>query len=203
MVYIIIQFIYDIDNDLKDIENPDLLYPCPFRFEKPDKNNPNYESLSESEDSLDIAELADFNKLMERHLKESLKEEFHDKFHKIDKLQNKEIDNKMKQLAKQRNTGQLKYLLKKRVNNFKDNIGNVKIQLEKLDDDFIDPNADFSNTKSLNAFFSNKKNKSVPPKTAHKMALRNKENGFDVEDNMKNALSRKFPTIMFRIQAQV
>lgn len=110
---------------------------------------------SESSDTLNLEELADFNKIMEKQFKSNMKKEFHQKFHNINKIQNKDIDEKLKLLSKQRNTDQLKYLLKKQVNNFKDNINEIKIKLEKLDDDLVDPDREKINALIANSYFAN------------------------------------------------
>lgn len=114
------------------------MFICPFRFEKKQKSTANKgqneESSDESSDeSLDLAELADFNKILENHFRENIKKEFHEKFNKINNIQNEEIDKKLAIMSKQRNAGQLKYLLKKKVNRFKDNIDTIQTQLGKLD----------------------------------------------------------------------
>lgn len=176
------------------------MYPCPFRLEKPSKAKKGFYSASESDDSLDIEELADFNKLMEKHLKESLKMEFHEKFHKINKIQNKEIDKKLLLLAKQRNAGQLKYLLKKRVNNFKENIGEIKVKLEALDDEIVDPEDNLSKIRNPNYFMSpsdSKRSRSQPNKLGKATGKGRKMEEDDEQDHMKKALSRKYKMRLF------
>ena len=141
-----------VENNIEALNTPNLLFPCPFRFEKASKMSSN-DPFSDSDESVNLEELTDFNKIMEKHLKESMKKEFHEKFHSINQIQNKEIDKKLKAMAKNRNVGQLKYLMKKKVNNFKDNIDQIKIKLESLDENL---------KQDSNQHFMGKNNKAIP-----------------------------------------
>ena len=149
---------------------------------------------SESSDQLNLEELADFNKIMEKQFKDNMKKEFHEKFHNINKIQNKAIDEKLKILSKQRNADQLKYLLKKQVNNFKDNIENIKIKLEKLDDDLVDPDRDKINALIASSYFGDK-SKDTRRKSAVIGLTKDNEEvenafGSNEEENMKDAFMR-------------
>ena len=143
------------------LKKEELLFPCLFRFEKEDKRHNSYYSI-ESEDSLNLEELTDFNKIMERQLNTSLTKEFHEKFHNVHKIHNKAIDKKLEHESKNRNIGQLKYLIKKRVSNLKDNIDDVKVKLESLDQQLVDPDREDVANRAENFFLkkSSKKSKS-------------------------------------------
>lgn len=83
---------------------------------------------SETDSSINMEDLTGLGKNVDAKLKQKLsskfnKKQFHEKFHEIDKFQNKEIDKKVIELEKKRNVGQIKYLVKKRVSSIKNNLG--------------------------------------------------------------------------------
>jgi len=110
-----------------------MLFPCPFRFEKPLKKSVYNSDYSSSSGTVDLAELTEFNKIMENQFKEKMNSKFHKQFHNINDMQNKEIDKKIIEQSRIRNAGQVKYLIKKRVNKFKNKLDSIQIHLGKLD----------------------------------------------------------------------
>ena len=204
-----------------------MLFPCPFRFEKKKvviqnpKISPVLQSIAESEtdESVNLEDLTDFNKIMENHLKKSLntelnnsafkRKEFHEKFHAIDKIQNKEIDKKMVELAQQnRNVDELKYLVKKRVTDFKKDLGNIKIKLSNLDDELVDPDRSDDDEKAKNYFLKNgvkhSKHKVITDEEfLAKYANRNKNAELADKKIMKSAFSSKPKANLYRIPKKV